>query len=347
MRRPVAWTLPFALAVTPGPAVGSEEPLATARFQEGRFHTELAVNHGFGEIWSHLWVRRGAYPDWVVEPVGPKPQERVQDGELRITWIGHATALIQMDGLNLLTDPIWSPVAGVGFLGERRISAPGVRFEDLPPLDAVLVSHDHYDHLDVKTLRRLAREHRCPAFVPLGNGPLMRQAGFTRIVELDWWSSADVDPRVRVRAVPARHGSQRSPWSENRTLWSGFSIEAPSGKVFFAGDTGWGPHFSQIRRVCGPFRAALLPIGCYEPRAFMAPMHLNPLEALNAARLLEAVTFIPIHYGTFTEGSEGYEGPLRDLQRAAAMDAEPARVRALGRGQAFACPPVPNPPSQR
>ncbi len=335
-RKVLGWMLSLGLPL----AAGSGEPLARARFEGGRFHSELAVTHRFGEIWSHLWARRGTYPDWVTEPGGQKPRERVHGGALRITWIGHSTALIQLDGLNFLTDPIWSPVAGVGPLGARRISAPGIRFEDLPPLDGVLVSHDHYDHLDLKTLRRLAQGHGCPVFVPLGNGALMKEAGFTQVLELDWWEHAVVVPGVRVRALPARHGSQRRPWSENRTLWCGFSIEGPSGRVFFAGDTGFGPHFAQIRQVCGPFRAALLPIGCYEPRAFMAPIHLSPREALEVAPLLDAAAVIPIHYGTFTEGQEGYDGPLADLDAAlAANPGWPSRVHALKRGEACVLTP--------
>ena len=205
-------------------------------------------------------------------------------------------------------------------------------------MDAILVSHNHFDHMDLPTLRRLASAHSCPVFVPLRNAVLLRKCGFAQVQQLDWWGSVNLKGGVRLTAVPAAHGSRRGFGDENRTLWCGFAITGSSGTIYFAGDTGWGPHFEQIRRSLGPVKLALLPIGSYLPRHMMASQHLSPGEALKANEALGSKHFVPIHYATFPDGDEAYDEPIKDLE--SALKATPSlrdkvHVLTMGHGRTF------------
>jgi len=263
----------------------------------------------------------GTWPEWIDSRPGPPPPRRVDDGRIRVTWVNHATMLIQMDGVNLLTDPIWSErCSPFSFAGPKRHRAPGLRFEDLPPIDAVLVSHNHYDHLDLPTLRRLSGAR---IFTPLGNSALMARHGVRGATDLDWWRTARVSDRVTVTLVPAQHFCARAMSDRNVTLWGGFVISGPSGNAYFAGDTGWGRHFAQIAERFGPMRVAMLPIGAYLPRWFMKPAHISPAEAIDAHAALQARTSIAMHYGTFRLGDDGYSEPARDLRAAVAARGNP------------------------
>jgi L-ascorbate metabolism protein UlaG (beta-lactamase superfamily) len=261
----------------------------------------------------------GFWPEWVDEEPGPAPPRRVGQGRLRVTFINHATLLIQMDGLNVLTDPIWSErTSPLPFLGPKRHRPPGIRFDDLPPIDVVLVSHNHYDHLDIPTLRRLQQRDRPRIVTPLGNGALMRRHGVEGATELDWWGSD-----AGVTLVPARHFAARGLTDRNRNLWGGFVVRGAGGNAYFAGDSGWGAHFAEIGARFAPIRVALLPIGAYLPRWFMRPAHVTPAEAVDAHAALGARTSIPMHYGTFALGDDGIDEPLRDLQSALAERGNP------------------------
>ena len=273
---------------------------------------------------------RGHWDEWTDAPCGPPPPRRVGDGELRVTFINHATTLLQLDGINILTDPIWSErTSPVGFAGPRRHRPPGIRFEDLPPIDLVLVSHNHYDHLDIPTLKRL---RRCKIITPLGNGALMRRHGIAA-TELDWWQS-----EAAITAVPAQHFCARGLTDRNRNLWSGFVISSRFGNVYFAGDTGWGDHFAEISRRFQPIRLALLPIGAYRPRWFMRPVHIDPAEAVEAHGVLRAQTSMAIHFGCFALGDDGQFEPVRDLRLAIAASGNP-RFWILEHGEGRAVPP--------
>lgn len=240
------------------------------------------------------------------------PPNRVTEN-LRVTFVNHATVLIQVDGANILTDPIWSQRASpLRFLGPRRFRAPGIHFGSLPPIDVVLLSHNHYDHMDLPTLRRLASEHDPMFVVPLGNSHYLARKGIDRITEVDWWDTLDIQG-VAIHAVPAQHWSKRSLYDANRSLWSGYFIETSVGPVYFAGDTGMGPHFENIRTRLGPPRLALLPIGAYLPRWFMAPQHMDPTEAVTAHALLGATQSMAIHFGTFKLGDDGQNQPVTEL----------------------------------
>jgi L-ascorbate metabolism protein UlaG (beta-lactamase superfamily) len=258
----------------------------------------------------------GFWPDRREVPPGPPPPQRIEGDRLRVTWVNHATVLLQTEGLNILTDPIWSErCSPVSWAGPIRRRPPGIRFDDLPPIDVVVISHNHYDHMDVPTLRMLAERDQPQIFVALGNQALLAREGIGSI-ELDWWQSVPLTGRVRLHAVPVQHFSSRSINDRNRTLWTGWVVQAPGGNSFFAGDSGWGPHFQQIADRFAPLRLAILPIGAFRPRWFMAPVHIDPEAAVEAHRLLQARTSIPMHYGTFPLGDDGEQEAAEVLQAA-------------------------------
>jgi N-acyl-phosphatidylethanolamine-hydrolysing phospholipase D len=241
-----------------------------------------------------------------------------RDG-LTLTWVGHSTFLIQAGGLNLVTDPMWSRRASpVQFAGPRRLVGPGVDLPDLPPLDGVLISHNHYDHLDARTVRLLAERHpQARWLAPLGLSSLLRRFGARQILELDWWEATRIDD-VFISATPACHFSARGMGDRDRTLWCGWSVAAPAKRVFFAGDSGLHPEFRAIGDRYGPFHAALIPIGAYDPQWFMNPVHMNPEQAVLAYRALyearpplpeRPALMVPMHWGTFRLTDEPMEEP--------------------------------------
>jgi L-ascorbate metabolism protein UlaG (beta-lactamase superfamily) len=247
---------------------------------------------------------------------------------------------LQVDGINILTDPIWSLRAGpVAWAGPKRVRNPGLRFEDLPKIDVVLVSHNHYDHLDVRTLQRLADEHHPQFVVPLGNADLFEEEGLPEPIELDWWECETLGGRVTVTAVPAQHFSMRGLCDHNETLWAGYVIQSSGGPIYFAGDTAMGPHYREIREQFGPMRLALLPIGAFRPRFIMAPVHMSPEEAVQARRVLGASTSVGIHWKTFRQADDGMLEPLEHLADALQREHDPSlRFWVLGFGQSMDVP---------
>ncbi len=266
-----------------------------------------------------LTSRRGQWNRWTDFHPGSAPPRRVNGNGLRITFINHATVLIQTEGLNILTDPIWSEHASpLSWAGPKRHRSPGLRFADLPPIDIVLISHNHYDHLDIKTLARLRAEHK-PRFVTgLGNRALLNARGINEVVELDWWEVAKVADELSVTCVPAKHFSGRSLSDWDATLWCGYVLQGSTGNIYFAGDTGMGSHFAEIRNRLGPIRLALLPIGAYLPSWFMHPVHVSPSEAIQVHNMLEARVSVAIHFGTFALGDDGELEPVLKLREALA-----------------------------
>jgi N-acyl-phosphatidylethanolamine-hydrolysing phospholipase D len=257
---------------------------------------------------------------------------RATPDQITATWVGHSTVLLQIGGLNVLTDPMWSNRASpLWFMGPKRLTPPGVDFDALPPIDVVLQSHNHYDHLDSRTVRRIAR--RFPDarwFAPLGLSPTLRRWGVRDVVERDWWQTVEhrakgAGPPVTIGCAPAQHFSARTLRDRNRTLWCGWTIEAAGRRVYFAGDTGLHPEFATVGERYGPFDVVLLPVGAYEPRWFMRRVHMNPEDALEAYKALcgpyadvPSPTLLAIHWGTFRLTDEPAEEP-------------PARITALWR----------------
>ena len=227
-----------------------------------------------------------------------------------------------MDGINILTDPIWSErCSPVSWAGPKRHRGPGLRFEELPPIDVVLVSHNHYDHLDLPTLKRLAEKGVPRSIVPLGNLDLIQDTGIPHTDELDWWQSVRLSPDVTVTLVPAQHFSSRTLWDRNKTLWGGFVVSGPSGNVFHAGDTGYGPHFREIARRFSPIRVALLPIAPFRPQAIertrftihYSSVHMGPAEAIQAHLDLGAQVSIAAHFQVFQLGADGFDDAVNEL----------------------------------
>jgi N-acyl-phosphatidylethanolamine-hydrolysing phospholipase D len=318
-----------------GVSSAGERPFHHAR--SGFRNVDPAYRYSLVEQAAHLFVPRPAR-------AGRTAPVRVDnDGaELRangvvptVTWVGHATVLIQLDGVNILTDPTWSDRASpVGFAGPKRLAPPGLRFEELPPIHAVVISHDHYDHLDLPTVRRLARAHDPTFFVPLGLGPWLVQRGVSRITELDWWSSRDLRGITFV-CTPAQHSSGRGLYDRNRRLWSSWVIAGRRERLFFAGDTGYYGGFREIGQRLGPFDLAVLPIGGYSRYATHHPNHLNPEEAIALLEDIGGRLLVPMHWGTFTFNREPFSEPPRRLLREAATRDLGRRVAVLGIGQSL------------
>lgn len=244
-----------------------------------------------------------------------------------ITWIGHATLLVQMNGMNILTDPQWSERASpVTWGGPRRLSPPGVAFENLPRIDVVLISHDHYDHLDLKTVKRLADVHDPLFLVPLGLKAWFAENGMKRVEELDWWYERE-HQGVKFICVPAQHFSQRTLWDANTRLWVSWAILSTERRLYFSGDTGYFAGFKEARQRLGQFDVAALAIGAYLPPEIMKSVHLTPEEAVQAFIDLDARTLLGIHWGTFDLAEEPLEEPpqrmMAEVQR---RNIDPARA---------------------
>jgi N-acyl-phosphatidylethanolamine-hydrolysing phospholipase D len=242
-----------------------------------------------------------------------------------VTWIGHATVLLRLGGLNVLTDPHFSERASpVSFAGPKRYHPPGVALADLPEIHAVVISHSHYDHLDVDSVRQLHERSggTLHFFVPLGLKAWFADLGINSVSELDWWEQAEIRG-VRFTLTPAQHWSARGLFDRNRTLWGGWAISAPDLNFYFVGDTGYTPDFREIGRRLGPFDLAALPIGAYAPRWFMRAQHVDPAEALRIHRDLGARHSLGVHWGAFEMADEALDAPPRALaaaRRDAGMD---------------------------
>ena len=278
---------------------------------------------------------------WVTAPTDTPPP-RVGGGRLRVTFVNHATLLLQMDSLNILTDPIWSNRASpVSWAGPKRRAAPGIRFEDLPTIDVVLISHNHYDHMDLATLRRLVAAFHPRIVTGLGNSAYLKRHGVPGAQDIDWWQSVDLGRGVRLTGVPAQHWSARWINDKWRTLWLGFVLESASGPVYVSGDTGFGEFLTRIRDRFGPLRLATLPISPSLPRDAMAARHMSAGDAVRAYKLLNVSTAIGTHFGTFRQGKDAEQDPVDSLA-AAMREAWPCTIRfwALYNGAAREVPPL-------
>lgn len=282
------------------------------------FNPSGAINKTVLDLMKwRLFGQRARWPAEVKNTASPRVVARAAVGELHLTFINHSTFLIQVDGLNILTDPVFSSrVSPFRRIGPKRVREPGLAMKDLPKIDLLLVSHNHYDHMDIQSLRDIAQTDQPMVVTPLGNGPILKRQGLTRVTECDWWDQVEIGDGAKIIATPAQHWSVRALPDRNRALWSGFIVETGRHKIFFAGDTGYTGHFKEIRARRGVMDVALLPIGAYEPRWFMKEQHMNPDDAVLAHLDLQAKQSIGMHFGTFRLTDEAFDAPVKELEAA-------------------------------
>lgn len=236
---------------------------------------------------------------------------RENKNNLSLTWIGHATVLIQIDGKNILTDPIWSErCSPISFIGPKRFTNPGIKLEDLPPIDIIIISHNHYDHMDLPTLKALDERDKPTIFAGLKNKDFLQGEGLTNVIELDWWDIR-IEKDIKITFTPTQHFSGRGIFDREETLWGSYIIEGKEKTIYFAGDTGYFPGFKEIGSKFPNIDVAILPIGAYEPRWFMKPIHMNPEDTFQAYRDLGAKYLLPMHYLTFVLTDEALDEPLK------------------------------------
>jgi L-ascorbate metabolism protein UlaG (beta-lactamase superfamily) len=276
----------------------------------------------FSDLPKWWWRRahgqhRAAWPKRLPPPLTPALPATIPSGKIAVTSIGHATFLLQWPGYSVLTDPVFSSHAGpFGLLGPRRVRPPALALEQLPQIDAVLLSHNHYDHLDLPSLRWLARERRPHVITTLGNRAWLETRGLGNVVELDWWQTHRATAELEVTCTPAQHFASRTLWDRNRTLWGGFGLKTAAGAIYFAGDSAWSGSFERIGARLGPFELALIPVGAYEPRWLMKAVHMNPDEAVRAHLAVRSRQSLGMHFGTFQLTDEAIDAPLVALAEA-------------------------------
>ncbi len=267
-----------------------------------------------------IWLinrNRKPWKEKIDQRHGKRPLDHVKGG-IRITFVNHSTFLIQADGINILTDPIWSNrTSPFRSIGPKRKHAPGIKFGDLPRIHLVLLTHNHYDHLDLQTMRMVFGAHHPKIISSLGIKAFLDQQLITGSTELDWWQKFIFRDTVEIQSVPAQHFSGRGLLDRDATLWCGFIIKTSIGNIYFAGDTGYNDQtFKEIGKQCGPIRVSLLPIGAYKPEWFMSPIHTSPEESIKIHLDVRSQTSIGMHFGTFALADDGDDEPVDDLQSA-------------------------------
>ena len=286
-------------------------------FDGRRYYNPAIKTRSLWEVIQWRWKRH--VKRWPFVPVEQQKVKKIRSAqdECLVTFINHSTVLLQLSGWNILTDPIWSERASpFSWLGPKRVILPGIKFEDLPPIDLVLLSHNHYDHMDIPTLRKLFQEHRPTFFVPKGNRSYLQSKGIrSPIHELDWWECSEITSDFSLHFVPAQHFSSRGIFDLNATLWGGFVIKGNDRMIYYAGDSGYCNHFAEIQKRLGSPTLSILPIGAFEPRWFMQTVHLSPEEAVRVHLILNSKQSLAVHFGTFQLADEDLNQPLQELHK--------------------------------
>lgn len=292
---------------------------ASDHYDGNRFFNPTQTEHnGFWRTLKLLVsVRFKDWPNWIENTPDSKVHEPIAGDEVSVTFINHATVLIQTKGLNILTDPVWCErVSPVSWAGPKRKRDPGISLEGLPKIDLVLVSHNHYDHLDLETLRKLQEKFAPQFLVPLGDKKLLAGEGIANVEEMDWWDKLEFKDQATITFAPTQHLSARGVLDWNKSLWGSFMIDTKAQKIYFGGDAGYSTHYKEIRRRLGEPDISFLPIGAYEPRWFMKPVHMNPADAVQAHLDLGSKHSIGIHFGTFQQVDEAFHDPAIALEAA-------------------------------
>lgn len=295
-------------------------PAASDHFDGERYYNPT-LPQGFvpsiSSVFKLLLEKRSKWPKSVPTTAVPKLHEKLSPKDVAVTFVNHATFLLQLSGLNILTDPVWARrVSPFNWLGPARVRKPGIAFNELPNIDVILLTHNHYDHLDVDTLKRLNQRFTPTVLVATGNKKLLRSIGFEDVHELDWWQQIQIRPALRITFAPTQHFSGRSLWDRQKSLWGSYMLHYRNRLIYFGGDSGYSSHFSEIRHRLGRPDLAFLGIGAYAPRWFMKPMHMNPEEAVQAHQDIESRQSIGMHFGTFQLSSEAIDQPKIDLEAA-------------------------------
>ena len=281
---------------------------------------------GFREVLKWMVARKQG--EWKEVPAGhgEKPASHFDNG-IRITFVNHSTFLIQVDGVNILTDPVFSErTSPVQWAGPRRMRPPGILLEDLPAIDVLILSHNHWDHLDIAAVKKIHALHHPKIITPLGVKAFLDREGVTGAKDIDWWQEVEINTLLKIQSVPAQHFSGRGTFDRDATLWCGYVIHRRGGNIYFAGDTGYNDQtFKEIGERCAPIQVALLPIGAYKPKWFMSPIHCSPEEAVKIHREVRSKNSIATHFGTFPLADDGQTDPVAELNKAlqeAGIDSE-------------------------
>jgi L-ascorbate metabolism protein UlaG (beta-lactamase superfamily) len=304
--------LVFGLVAWSGDHDGRKRDLPPSDHYNGKtfFNPNLSPDSfpKFRDAFKMMGDKRAKWPAWVENSATPSLSERLGPDEIALTFVNHGTFLIQVNGINILTDPVWSKrTSPVSWIGPKRVREPG---------DLILISHNHYDHLDLPTLKRLNKKFAPKVVIPIGDLALVRSAGCKDVVEMDWWESLEIKPGFRVSFTPSQHQANRGVFDRQHSLWGSYMVMAGERRIYFGGDSGYSPHFAETKKRLGAPDLALLGIGAYEPNWFMKVIHMNPAEAVVAHRDLESKHSVGMHFGTFQLSGEAIDQPPKDLKTA-------------------------------
>lgn len=293
-------------------------PPKSDHFDGRRFHNvHDRTQHGLGDVIKMLRTsERARWPEHV--PIDPKLRldAKLASNQVAVTLVNHATVLLQWQGFNILTDPVWSErCSPVSWAGPKRVHAPGIGLDELPPIDLIVVSHNHYDHLDKTTLKILEQKFSPQVAVAYGDKRLLHGIGLKQVEELEWWQAFNFK-NLKITFAPTQHFSSRGIHDRNASLWGSYMLQCSGQSIYFGGDAGYSPHFSEIKTRLGAPDLSLIPIGAYEPRWFMKVVHMNPAEAVQAHLDLGSKKSVAIHHGTFQLTDEAIDQPKIDLQKA-------------------------------